>query len=364
MFSAAKTAPRASAIVLMFCFVAVLAGCREDETANADVAAEPRPVRVAVIGAADERPVRRTTGMVQAQTRVTVSFEIGGKIAALHVEEGDRVQAGDLLAELDVEPLRLALQQARAEAAASAAVLAEIESRLERQRQLSQRGLVAPAALAAVEAEKGSAVANAEGAAARIEIAERDLRLARLVAPVAGRIAAREATPFANVATGQTILEIDGDDLEVTAPVPLDWAMGLKQDTVMTIVAGDRRIIGSLREISPRVVDASLIEASIHLPAGSGLASGAFVTVEFAQAAEVQIAAPYAALLPGASGTEGLIFVVVDGKAVARPVTLSDIGQDRVWVASGLEAGETVVVAGAKFLTDGEPVRAIVPGDE
>lgn len=347
----------------MFCLVAVLAGCKEDEATNTDVAAEPRPVRVAVIGDAVERPVRRTTGTVQAQTRVTASFEIGGKIAALHVEEGDRVQAGDLLAELDVEPLRLALQQARADAAASAAVLAEIDSRLERQRQLAQRGLVAPAALAAVEAEKGSAVANAEGAAARIEIAERDLRLARLVAPVDGRIAAREATSFANVAPGQTILEIDGDDLEVIAPVPLDWATGLTPGTAMTIVAGDRRIAGSLREISPRVVDASVIEASIHLPAGSDLASGTFVAVEFAQPSEAQIAVPYAALLPSTSGTDGRVFVVVNGKAIARPVTLSVIGQDRVWVASGLEAGETVVVAGARFLTDGEAVNAIVAGE-
>jgi hypothetical protein len=131
----------------------------------------------------------------------------------------------------------------------------------------------------------------------------------------------------------------------------------------MTIVADDRRIKGLLREISPRVVDASVIEVSIQLPEGSGLFSGMFVAVEFAQPMEARIAVPYAALLPGASGTEGRVFVVVGGKAVARPVTLSDIGQDRVWIASGLEAGETVIVAGARFLAGGEPVRPIVSGE-
>ena len=112
---------RASAVVLMLCLAVVLAGCKKEPT-KADGAAGARPVRASVITGADERPVRRTTGTVQAQTRVTASFEVGGRIAALHVEEGDRVQAGDLLAELDVEPLQLALQQARAEAAAAAAM--------------------------------------------------------------------------------------------------------------------------------------------------------------------------------------------------------------------------------------------------
>jgi len=339
--------------------VLLTAACKEETPAPAATA---RPVSVQLIDDRSALPVRRTTGIVRATTRVTVSFEVGGRITVLQADVGDRVQAGDVLAEVEGAPLRLALQQAQAEAASVSAVLAEIDNRLKRQTALAARGLVAEAALDAVQAERASALANAEAALSRIEMAERDLTLTQVTAPISGRIAAREATPFANVAPGQTIMEIDGDDVEVTAPIPIDWASGTAPGSAMTVIAGDRRIEVTLREISPRVVDAGVVEARVTLPPGTGLASGTVVRVEFARPAAAQFAIPYAALLPGPDGTGGHVFVIVDGKATTRAVTLAEVGQDRVWVTGGLAPGDQVIVAGARFLTEGEAVRPVAPG--
>lgn len=147
---------------------------------------------------------------------VQLGFRVGGRIAKLHVDEGDRVQAGQVLAELDTRPLddRLAgaaarldvasavaardangsrpqeLGEARAAVAAAEASLAEARRQLERRQALVDKGFISRADVQTAEATVAAAAAALEQARAALSLAQEGVRAEDRLASEAGRNAA------------------------------------------------------------------------------------------------------------------------------------------------------------------------------
>jgi RND family efflux transporter MFP subunit len=89
------------------------------------------------------------------------------------------------------------------------------------------------------------------------------------------------------------------------------------------------------------------------------LRSGLIARIEATPAdATTQLSVPVSALVH-AEGSEGRVLVVADGRAQARPVVLGAIADGRVAVREGLSANDAVIVAGAAYVDDGEPVRLV-----
>ena len=116
MTTSSASKARAACAAMICTMSMLLAACGGDE----ETVAEPiRPVRVVTV---EKREVGETvslTGQVQAQEEVSLSFRVGGRMLERSVNVGDRVEAGQVIARIDPEPARNALQTARANLAAA-----------------------------------------------------------------------------------------------------------------------------------------------------------------------------------------------------------------------------------------------------
>ncbi|MEN0111943.1 MAG: efflux RND transporter periplasmic adaptor subunit, partial [Planctomycetota bacterium] len=181
------------------------------------LAAQPRMlVRVEPVTAAMRDVGIRFSGKIQAWESYTLGFEIGGRVAELGVnpsgeplDDGDRVEAGQLLARLDDRVLRAR----KGEAAARFELAA---SDVERARRVRARS---PTAL--TEADFQSLVTTLAQAKAAQEIAIKNLEDSVLIAPVAGTIVRRRVEPGESVAPNEAIFElVENDRLRLVVNVP------------------------------------------------------------------------------------------------------------------------------------------------
>lgn len=358
----------------------------------------PVPVEVVTARAAAEAgpPVLLdASGFVTARRIATVSSKITGRVAEVRIEEGMRVEEGQVLARLDAVDARAQLALADAQRAASESQLAEAraqlllaESMLARQQELLARQLAAPAALDQARADRDARAARLASLGKAVEVARRQQDLARLGlehtevrAPFAGVIVAKAAQPGEMVSplsagggftrTGIGTL-VDMDSLEVTVDVNEafigrvqpgmtvqamlnaypDWR--IPGSVIAIVPAADRakatvRVRIALDSRDPRIVPDMGVRVSFLQPVEPGAApmSGAFVP-------ESAIVQPAAAAGEAAAP---VVFVVEDGRSRRTEVTLGELSQAERRVSAGLSGGEVVVANPPAALADGDRVE-------
>ncbi len=332
------------------------------------------------------------TGSLVARDEVMVNPHIGGQqITAIHVDIGDRVKAGDLLAELDSATLSVQVAQARAELErANAAVLqaraqvslSEVslhsaKTNYQRDKTLLQRGTVtqsrfdqsetayetAQASMTATQQGLAVAEAQVERAKIQLKLAELNLSYTRITATAAGLISSRNASIGAVANAGpEPMFRIIRDNLiEVSTDViETDIARIEIGDHATVRIAGVGEIDGTVRLISPRVDPRSRLgEVRISLPADPALRIGIFASgwITTEQYRAIGIAA--SAVL---SDSEGDYAQVVDGDGIIHQRRLET---GLVWngmreIRSGLSAGDTVVLLAGAFFRDGDRISPIL----
>jgi RND family efflux transporter MFP subunit len=169
---------------------------------------------------------------------VRVSAERGGRLIRLDVQEGDRVHAGQVLAEIESEELRAALAEARGRVSEADAEVHLAELNRDRRRQLLAERIVS--AHDADEADRDLERARARGVAARAEAAryEAQLRKSRIVAPLSGTVTARHVDAGETVETGDAVVTVaDLGRLRVDAEADEADAGSLEPGSVASITA-------------------------------------------------------------------------------------------------------------------------------
>ncbi len=162
----------------------------------------------------------KTTNQRPAESSA-LSFAVGGTVATVEVNQGDRVTAGQMLAILDTKPFDLDIDAARSGLEAAEATYAEAELELERKTELFKKDWVAKATLDTATAAAESARGSVEAARSQLGLAERNFGKSQLVAPFNGVIAERDVDPFTEVAAGSPAFGINSDDgLEIHFSVP------------------------------------------------------------------------------------------------------------------------------------------------
>ena len=148
--------------------------CSRPATTEAvSATAEPeRPVQVQRVAFDNENATREFVGVVRARYETNLGFRVAGKIVSRVVNVGDRVQAGDVVARLDPEDLRLQVESAKAELAAAASSLDQAASDLERFTSLKTQGWVSIADFDRKKATKDEADGRLERAKRSIDLAK------------------------------------------------------------------------------------------------------------------------------------------------------------------------------------------------
>jgi RND family efflux transporter MFP subunit len=378
-----------SAIVVVIAAAAVLMSGR------------PTPVDTSVARSAAEAgppTLLDASGFVTARRIATVSSKVTGRVAEVLIEEGMKVEEGQLLARLDATDASAQLELATAQQASSESQLAEArtqlalaETTLKRQQELLGRKLVAQSAFDQAKADRDARAARLASLEKAVEVA-RDQRALTAIgvdntqirAPFAGVIVAKAAQPGEMISpvsagggftrTGIGTL-VDMDSLEVNVDVneayigrvqpkmPVNAVLNAYPDwtipgSVIAIVpTADRtkatvKVRIALDSKDPRIVPDMGVRVSFLAPvdADAPKPTGAFVP----EAAIVQPA-------PAAESEEPArpaVFVVEDGVAKRIEVTLGEEANAERHVTAGLSGGETVIVAPPKGLADGARVLA------
>ena len=344
----------------------VLAGCGAGDGPTE----APRPVLVVHPVGEDGRADAAYAGEVRAREESALAFRVGGKLVRRLVDVGDRVRAGQLLAELDPGDLQLQAQAAQAQLAAAQAELARAGADRARFAKLAQQQLVSRSALDAQDAAYAAAAGQVRAIRAQRDVARNQAAYAQLRAPRDGAIASRQAEAGQVVAAGQPVFVLAADSgREVAFAVP--------EGAIASVHAGDpvtvelwntpnARLHGRIRELAPAADPQTRTYA-----ARATLDDADAVTL--GQSARVlldresvdgdgarQLSVPLAAVQRGA-GNASAVWVVdpATRKLHLTPVRLGAWDEDRVPVLSGLRAGDWVVAAGGHLLREGEVVAPV-----
>lgn len=329
----------------------------------------PVPVRTAVAEARD-MPVRiDEIGTVEPLATVAVKSRIDGLVVHVGFNEGDYVQAGDVLFKLDDRTARAQLAEAQANLARDKAQLADAQRILSRNEALAERGFAARATLDTARATVAGLEAAAAANAAQIENIRAQLDYTIIRAPIAGRTGAQAFKLGANVkANDTTPLVVINQTRPITVQfsVPqtelsaLRAAQARQPLPVRVTVRGSRQVsaTGALTFIDNAVNQAS---GTIALKAtlanqDEALWPGQFVDVSLLMDTVPGVATvPANAILVGQQGT--YVFIVKRDQTVeARAVQVNRTVEGVAFVGQGIAPGERVVTDNQLRLSPGSPV--------
>lgn len=310
------------------------------------------------------------TGAVAPWQEAVVGAELQAvKLVDVHVNVGDVVRKGQVLATLQATSAQADLNASRASHQEAQDDLSEARANAERARSLRSDGvLTARDADRALTAEK-TAISRAEAARARMAVDELRLSQTRVVAPDDGVISARQATVGSVVQAGQELFRlIRQQRLEWRAEVPGADLPKLKPGLKVEIsgVTGGSPVQGTVRMVSPTVDAATrngvvYVDLPVAAARDAGLRAGMFASGRFAVGEAQALTLPQTAVLL----RDGFSYAfVVQPDQRVRQVKLQ-VGRrqgDRIEVMSGLPKEARVVASGVSFLSDGDVVQVVKAG--
>jgi membrane fusion protein (multidrug efflux system) len=288
-------------------------------------------------------------GTARANEAVEVTSKVSNTVTAVRFEDGQRVQQGQVLVELDSA-------QARADLAAAEAASAESASQVKRSRELIASKVLSESQFEQLEATMKANQARV--AAARSHVADTVIR-----APFSGRVGLRRVSVGSLVNPGTTITTLDDlSVIKVDFAVPENFLAGLREGLKVSTTAAafpDREFIGTVTGIDSRIdpVTRSVTVRAAIPNADLALKPGMFLNVTLARDEREALMVPEAALVPEQS--RQFLFVIEDGRAIRREVRIGARQPGRVEIVSGLEVGEQVIVEGTQKVREGSEVHVV-----
>jgi RND family efflux transporter MFP subunit len=344
-------------------------------------------------GVGTDRTVLNASGYVTARRAATVSSKVTGKVVELLIEEGLKVKEGQVLARLDDTNIKASLRLAEAQLESARAALAETrvrikeaEQELKRQADLVKNRIATQADFDHAEAASLSLKAKLEQQQADVTVADRQVltwqqQMEDIVirAPFSGVVTSKNAQPgemISPISAGGgftrtgicTIVDMDsleieidvnesyinrvqaGQPVEATLDAYADWKIPCK--VIAIIPTADRQKSTVKVRVGFDKLDTRI------LPEMS-------VKVAFRETGDRNAVANRAVTIPKTAlqQQEGhdVVFIVQNGRAERRAVTVSSTGTDEVLVSAGVAAGERVVADSPKGLAQGVKVKELKP---
>jgi RND family efflux transporter MFP subunit len=359
-----------STIAVSAMLVLGLQGCGDK---SQDASQQPvRGLRAYKVAEQAESRVRRFPSVLQPADVSSLSFEIGGQLKAITLTVGQKVQLGDLLAEIDPRSLQTQVDQASAGVQQAQAQADNAEADFQRKEELLKRGVATQAVFDQSRATQLSSRAQLEQARRQLELANHNLDRSKLLAPFAGTIARVEVKSFAQVAAGQPIATLYSDDrfemsFLVASPTFQSLAVGQAVEVKIADMP-DRPLKGEIKELGSKAEQVSAFPVVIRLDNSvPGLNAGMSV--------EVRIEEP---LIGGGSGFLVPLSVLVPegGKVLQntatvfryehesstvrkRTIAVGGVRDNRLVITEGIAAGDILASAGVSYLSDGQRVNLL-----
>lgn len=329
------------------------------------------PVVTSAARAGELKLYRNGLGTVIPLNTVTVRTQVDGELRAIMFREGQMVKQGDQLAQIDPRPYQVQLAQAEGTMARDQALLKNAQADLARYRTLFEQDSIARQQLDT----QASLVRQYQGAIqadqAQVDSAKLQLTYSRITAPISGRLGLRQVDEGNVVRTG------DANGLVVITQLhPIAVVFTLPEDNVsavmtklragetLSVEAYDRAGLTRLASGTLLTVDNQIDPATgtVKLKAQFANDDSALFPNQFVNARLLLDVLRDTVLIPAAAvqrGTQGsFVYVVRPDKTVTvRPVTLGPAEGETAAIASGLAAGEIVVIDGTDKLREDAKVE-------
>jgi multidrug efflux system membrane fusion protein len=362
-------------LFLLFAFVATaasfLGGCSKAPPTEEPV----RAVKVLTVGLGTFQAATEFAGEVRARLEPQLAFRVGGKIIARQVELGQRVKAGQLLAQLDPQDFKLAAEAAKAQASAALTNRDLAASELKRYQDLRAQNFISAAELERRESTLKAAQAQLDQAQSQLTTQLNQAAYAVMLATVDGVVTAVEAEAGQVVAAGTPIFRIATDGpRDAVFAVPedrlADFLPGLKMRVSAWPEQAQRADIGgAVREVSasadpvtrtfqvkvaldgklPSLALGSTVKVSSRPLAGAGLQGQSVIKL------------PTSALRQDGQGAAVWVLQPASMTLRSQAVQIATADGNEAVVVAGLIPGMQVVSAGVHVLSAGQKVTLYQP---
>ena len=320
-----------------------------------------RPVKTAT--ASSQSVIRKDfSGIVEAVEYVKLAFRVSGQVINLPVVEGQRVKKGQLIAAID--PRDISLQYAADKAAYETAA-----AQVERNKRLLGRQAISVQ-------EYEISVANYQKAKSAYELSSNNMRDTKLTAPFDGSIEKRLVENYQRVNSGEGIVQlVNTQKLRIKFTVPDDYLYLLRAKDVTFKVVFDTYPDTVFNAKLEEYLDIST--AGTGIPVTITIEDPAFnrslydvkpgFTCKIKLASDVApfleeklVNTPLSAIFGESENQKTYVWVVKDNKVSKREVTVySPTGEANALISTGVQPGETIVIAGVHQLVEGQTVKVI-----
>lgn len=304
----------------------------------------------------------KTFGVIEALEEVDVAAELSGTVKAVHVNEGDRVEAGQLLLELDPEKRQFLVQQANQQVKKAHTTLEEARLKLQRRRELAIKETISKEILDNALLAVDSATAAYQQAIASRHLAQRELADTRIFSPTAGLVDIKAVETGEPVLAGASLITLQ-------AVETLRMHTWVSEADILHIRAGGKAVI-TASGLTGRQYQAQIAWVGVNADPETGnfpvklILSGNTNALRPGMTASALlngIAVPNTLLLPEAAlinrNRRRMVFVAEQGVAHLREPSLAAGFSNRLHILGGLSAGDKVIIQGQEQLLDGAPVN-------
>lgn len=289
-----------------------------------------------------------SNGVAQANTELNFVSEVSGRVVAVMADKGSRVAAGAPLLKIDSELLEADYKAAKA----SYEALCKDEQRFARS---FEAGGISSQQLDNVRTQLVAAES-------RLAVSRWKLENSVVKAPVAGTINNRFVEVGALIAPNVPLFEIvDDSRIKVICNVPESKLALVRVGAKVTATGGDAShgsFTGTVRSVGIKTDRGLNYPVEVLFEKDPGLRVGMYLKVKFeSEGEQTGIFVPRKAVVGSVLAAN--VYVVENGVAVRRVVSLGDMSEDKIEITSGLEEGDEIVVAGLMNISDGTPVTVV-----
>ena len=342
-----------------------LAACSRPEPAPEPV----RAVRTLTVAAESAGGVQEYAAEVRARTESRLGFRVGGKMVARPAEVGQRVRAGQFLAQLDATDLKLGQEAALAATRAAQTQYDLAAAEFKRYQELRAQGFISGLELERREATLKAQRAQLDQALAQSRVQGNQAGYAALMATVPGVVTAIEAEVGTVLAVGAPVLRLAHDGArDAVFAVPEDGAAAMrallgKTGALKARPWGSSALLpATVREVAAAADPATrtfLVKADLG---SAALQLGQTITVLAELPRAVGITRlPLSAVMQHQGRTAVWLLDAASMTVKVQPVTVAGADGNTVVVAAGLQPGQQVVTAGVHVLTPGQKVKRFEP---
>ena len=358
------------ALFLALLLTMSLIGCSggDQEDGEEDTLPTGTAVEVQVVERGDIFTESTVTGSVMADRNVPVMPPVSGMVKEVKVRAGDLVEEGDILFTMDTADIRSTYKTLLESYESTKTLLDEqvrqAQQSLDNLQALYEMGAVARTTVEQTELALLQAQTSRDTTLAQMGVDDvldvlNDPNVRATVSGTVTSVAVTAGVMASNTSVGVVVSEIGRPQAVVNVSEALQPYIRVGDQVEVTISSQTEPLVGTISAVSSAVsAQTGLYQVNIDLPEELQVSIGMFATVIFRTDARYDaVLVPTEAILT--DGGEQYVFVVSEGAAYRVVVTTGLAGESRTEITTGLSGGETLVVVGQSYLSDGAPVRIV-----